>query len=104
MSVLVEFSMFPTDHGESKSAYVSRIIDMIDKSGVPYKLSPMGTTFEAETIEDALKIIEQAYKVLEPDCNRVYSSLKMDIRKGTSGRMKSKIESVEKAIGRNVSS
>ena len=102
MSVLVEFSMFPTDKGESVSPYVSRIIKMIDESGIPYKLTPMGTVFETETMEEALKILEKAYKQLEPDCNRVYSVVKFDIRKGKSNRLKQKIESVEKQLGKEV--
>ncbi len=102
MSVLLEFSMFPTDKGESVSPYVSRIIDMIDKSGVAYQLTPMGTVVETETMREALDIIEKAYEQLEPDCSRVYSSLKFDIRKGKSGRLKSKIASVEKVLERTV--
>ncbi|MCX7760052.1 MAG: MTH1187 family thiamine-binding protein [Hydrogenothermaceae bacterium] len=103
MSFLVEFSMFPTDKGESVSQYVSRIIDMIDKSGVPYRLTPMGTVFEVETMEEALDIINRAYKQLEPDCNRVYTAIKMDIRKGKSGRLEGKIKSVENRLGKEVS-
>ncbi len=103
MSVLVEFSMFPTDKGESVSAYVSRIIKMIDESGLPYKLTPMGTVFETETMEEALQILEKAYKQLEPDCNRVYAVAKFDIRKGKSNRLVQKIQSVERKLGREVS-
>ncbi|NPA13397.1 MAG: MTH1187 family thiamine-binding protein [Aquificae bacterium] len=103
MSVLVEFAMFPTDKGESVSAYVSRIIKMIDESGIPYKLTPMGTVFETETMEEALQIINQAYKQLEKDCNRVYSVVKFDIRKGKSNRLIQKIQSVEKKLGKEVS-
>ena len=103
MSVLVEFSMFPTDKGESVSAYVSRIIKMIDESGIPYKLTPMGTVFETETIEEALEIIKKAYKQLEPDCNRVYSVVKFDIRKGKGNRLVQKIKSVEAKLGKEVS-
>ncbi|WP_457639794.1 MTH1187 family thiamine-binding protein [Persephonella sp.] len=103
MSVLVEFAMFPTDKGESVSPYVSRIIKMIDESGVPYKLTPMGTVFETETMEEALQIIQNAYKQLEKDCNRVYSVVKFDIRKGKSNRLVQKIESVEKKLGKKVS-
>lgn len=103
MSVLVEFAMFPTDKGESVSAYVSRIIKMIDESGVPYKLTPMGTVFETETMEEALDIINKAYKQLEKDCNRVYSVVKFDIRKGKSNRLVQKIQSVEKKLGKQVS-
>ena len=103
MSVLVEFSMFPTDKGESVSSYVSRIIKMIDESGIPYKLTPMGTVFETETMEEALKILDKAYKQLEKDCNRVYAVAKFDIRKGKSNRLLQKIQSVEKKLGREVS-
>jgi len=102
MSVLLEFSMFPTDKGESVSPYVSRIIDMIDKSGIAYQLTPMGTVVETETMKEALLIIEKAYEELEPDCDRVYSSLKFDIRKGRSDRLTQKIASVEKVLERSV--
>ncbi len=98
MSVLVEFAMFPTDKGESVSKYVSRIIKMFEKSGMNYQLTPMGTIFEVETINEATKIINDSYKLLEPDCNRVYTAIKMDIRKNKSNRMKQKIESVMKNI------
>ncbi|MEO2066261.1 MAG: MTH1187 family thiamine-binding protein, partial [Desulfurobacteriaceae bacterium] len=92
-----------TDKGESVSPYVARIIKMIDESGVPYKLTPMGTVFETETMAEALKIIEKAYSLLEPDCNRVYCVAKFDIRKGKSGRLVQKIKSVEEKIGKEVS-
>ncbi len=99
MSVLVEFAMFPTDVGESKSAYIGRIIKMIDESGFNYKLTPMGTIIEADELGDILALIEKSYKQLEPDCNRVYSTIKIDIRKGKGNRMKDKVKSVEEKIG-----
>ena len=105
MSVLLEFSMFPTSdecrEGASVSKYVSRIIDMIDSSGVAYQLTPMGTIIETDTMKEALEIIEKAYESLG-DCERVYSSLKFDIRKGTSKRLKQKIASVEGHLKRKV--
>ena len=104
-SVLLEFSMFPTSddcrEGASVSKQVSKIIDMIDKSGYPYKLTPMGTVVETTSVREALDIIEKAYEQL--DCERVYSALKFDIRKNSANRLKTKIESVEKNLGKEVS-
>ncbi|GAB6073556.1 MTH1187 family thiamine-binding protein [Nautilia lithotrophica] len=100
MSVLVEFAMFPTDKGESVSEYVSRIIKMFKESDVNYQLTPMGTIFEVESMEKATEVINNAYKQLEPDCNRIYTTIKMDIRKNRSQRMKQKIKSIEKKIGK----
>ena len=106
-SVLLEFSMFPTSdecrEGSSVSKQVSKIIDAIDKSGIPYQLTPMGTVIEASSMKEALNIIELAYEQLE-DCDRVYSALKFDIRKNCKNRLKTKIKSVEKVLNRKVNS
>jgi len=106
VSVLLEFSMFPTSgdcrDGASVSQYVSRIVDAIDRSGAAYQLTPMGTIVETETVREALEIVALAYEQLEGDCERVYSSLKFDIRKGKVGRLKTKIASVEGHLGRLV--
>ena len=101
MSVLLEFAMFPTDKsGDSASDSVSKVIDMINKSGVNYKLTAMGTIIETETLKEALDIVNQSYEVLEPFSKRVYSTISIDIRKGKTNRLKQKIKSIESKIGR----
>ena len=101
-SVLLEFSMFPTSSdcrdGSGVSKQVSKIIDMIRSTGVSYQLTPMGTIIETNSMSEALDIVQKAYEQLE-DCERVYSALKFDIRKGKSNRLKTKIASVEAKIG-----
>ncbi|MCW8883135.1 MAG: MTH1187 family thiamine-binding protein [Sedimenticola sp.] len=100
MSVLLEFAMFPTDKGESVSEYVSQIIKMIHDSGSDYQLTPMGTIIETDTLSQAMTLVESAYQVLDDaGCDRVYSSLKLDIRKGKNNRLKGKVESVRNRIG-----
>jgi len=103
MSVLIEFAMFPTDKGESVSEYVGRILNVIDEEGHPYTLTAMGTIIEVEKLDDALKIVKKAYTQLEKDCNRVYSTIKLDIRKGAMGRLTQKVVSVEKKVGKKLS-
>ncbi|NOR86248.1 MAG: MTH1187 family thiamine-binding protein [Bacteroidales bacterium] len=99
MSVLVNFAMFPTDSGTSVSKYVSEIIEMIAESGFSYKLNPMGTSYETETMSDALDLIEKSYKILE-NHDRIYAVVNFDIQKNKSGRMISKIKSIEEKIGK----
>lgn len=102
MSVLLEFAMFPTDKGESVSDYVSRILKVVDEAGFPFTLTAMGTIVEAEELDDALKIVKRAYEQIEGDCQRVYSTIKLDIRKGKGCRLKQKVESVEKKVGKKL--
>ncbi|ADV47355.1 MTH1187 family thiamine-binding protein [Nitratifractor salsuginis] len=102
MSALVEFAMFPTDQTESKSAFVARVLDLVDRSGLPYQLTPMGTIIEAETVSEIFTLIEKAHAELESDCNRIYSVLKIDYRKGPVGRLQKKKASVEAKLGRKL--
>ena len=88
------------DKGESVSAQVAKIIAMIDGSGIDYQLTPMGTIIETEDLEAALRMISDAYHQIEPDCTRVYAAVKLDIRKGKTGRLRQKIESIEQKIGK----
>jgi len=97
-SVLVEFSMFPLDKGESVSKYVSKIIKMLENSNIQYKLTPMGTIFEVSSFEEAIKILNNSYKELENNCNRIYSNVKFDIRKNKKNRIKEKIESIKEKL------
>ncbi len=100
MSVLLEFTMFPTDKSESKSKEVAEVIKIIRESGLSYQLTAMATIIETQNISTALALVEKCYLRLEElGCNRVYSTLKFDIRKGHENRLKTKIESVEKHIG-----
>jgi uncharacterized protein (TIGR00106 family) len=102
MSVLFELAMFPTDKGESVSEFVGRILKVIDESRVSYKLTPMGTIIEVDTLDESLAVIREAYGQLEPDCNRVYSTVKFDIRKDKKGRLEQKVASVEEKVGRKL--
>ena len=95
MSVLMNFAMFPTDKGDSVSHYVTKIIKHIRRSGYANQLTAMGTLVETETLLEAITLIDESYKVLEEDCERVYVTINIDIRKGKLGRMESKIRSVE---------
>jgi len=96
MSVLMEFAMFPTDKGDSVSAYVSKVIESIDASNHSYQLTAMGTVVEVDTMEEALAILQRAYDVLDPVSERVYSSVKFDIRKNKKNRLKGKIDSIHR--------
>ena len=100
MSVLMEFAIFPTDKGESVSRYVAPVIKMIKEECASYTTSPMGTTIETDTMEEALEILRKANKILETDCKRIYIAAKFDIRKGGNNRITQKIESLNKELNK----
>lgn len=100
--VLLEFSMTPSTREESKSPYVARILDLIDRSGLPYQLTPMGTIIEGDWAE-VMAVVGDCFAALAADCPRISSQIKIDYRAGGNSRMKSKVEAVEARLGRKLS-
>src|SRR5436305_15237472 len=97
--LLAEISMWPMDKGESVGAYVAPLLDVIDRSGLAYKLGPLGTSIEGEW-DDVMAVLKRCFEVLAADSNRVVCTAKMDWRKRYPGRLEGKVQSVEEKIGR----
>ena len=100
--VLLEFSMSPSTKGESLSPYVARSLDIIDKSGLPYQLTPMGTIIEGEWAE-VMAVVTACFEAMQTDCERISTQIKIDYRAGPGGRIQSKIDAVEQRLGRKLS-
>lgn len=99
--VLAEFSMFPTDKGESVSQWVAQVIKHIDSSGINYRLTPMSTILEGNW-DEVMAVITGCFKILEPQCNRIYVTLKVDYRRGENSRIESKVHKIESLLKKQV--
>jgi len=99
--VLLEFSMSPLGKGESVGKYVARSLEIVDQSGVDYRLNPMGTVLEGDWGE-VFGVVKKCYARMKKDCNRISCSIKVDYRKGAKGRLDGKVMSVEKRLGRKL--
>lgn len=99
--VLLEFAMSPTGHAGSLAPYVARILDVIDRSGVRYQLTSMGTILEGEW-DEVMAVVGACFRALEPDCERIGMNLKVDYRRGADSRMRSKVDAVEQQLGRSL--
>ncbi|MDZ7589744.1 MAG: MTH1187 family thiamine-binding protein [Rubrivivax sp.] len=99
--VLLEFSMAPLGQGTSVSAAVARILDVIDRSGLPYQLTPMGTILEGEW-DPVMAVVTACFRTLETDAERIAVNLKVDWRRGPAPRLKTKTARVEQHLGRKL--
>ena len=99
--VLLEFSMSPLGKGESVGKYVSRSLEIIEKSGVDYRLNPMGTVLEGEW-DKVFGVVKKCYQRMSKDCGRISCVIKVDYRRGKKGRLSGKVASVEKRLKRKL--
>ena len=99
--VLLEFSIVPLGQGESVSEYVARSLEIVERSGLDYRLHAMGTILEGE-LDAVLGVLRQCLDAVAADCHRVTCTAKLDWRKGASGRLAGKVHRVEERLGRRL--
>jgi uncharacterized protein (TIGR00106 family) len=97
--VLLKFSMAPLEKGPSVGDYVARSLTIIDESGLDYRLHAMGTIIEGE-LDQVLAVLQKCFEAMATDCQRITCTAKLDYRQGHSGRLQSKVASVEEKLGR----
>jgi uncharacterized protein (TIGR00106 family) len=102
MSLMTLFSMTPLGKGESVSKYVAKVVDVVDKSGLPYMITPMGTIIESETWDETMSVLKDGFNLMQQDCSRISVVIKIDYREGKSGRFKAKVASLEKKLNRKL--
>jgi uncharacterized protein (TIGR00106 family) len=99
--IVLDFSIFPVNKGESLSHYVAKSLDIVDRSGLDYRCHAMGTLLEGEW-DDVMNVVRGCFQALAVDCDRIECTIKIDYRKARTGRLKSKVASVEEKLGRPV--
>ena len=99
--MLVEFSVIPVGGGESIGGEIAKVLDMVDKSGLPYRANPMGTVIEGEW-DEVMALIKRCHEAVLRDGVRVFTSITIDDRPGKPGRITEKLASVERRLGREI--
>jgi uncharacterized protein (TIGR00106 family) len=83
----------------SMSYHISEAVKAIEKSGVKYQLTPMGTVMEVSSIDEAFNAMKAAHEaVIKKGVKRVVTHLTIDDRRDAPKSMDEKIESVKSKI------
>jgi uncharacterized protein (TIGR00106 family) len=99
--VVVEFSIVPVGKGEELAGPVAKIVDLIDRSGLPYRLTAMGTIVEGEW-DDVFALVRECHRRMRQEAGRVLTHIAVDDREGAKARIAGKVVDVEKALGRRL--
>jgi uncharacterized protein (TIGR00106 family) len=97
--MLTEFSIVPIGIGSSIGEQLSAVLNIVDKSGLPYRLNPMGTVIEGEW-EEIIGLIKKCRDELMKKEERVLISITIDDRKDKPNRIEEKVASIERRLGR----
>lgn len=96
--MIVEISFVPVGVGTSLSRYIAIVIKNIEKSGLKYQLTPMGTIVEGEWNEISNLIDYSHNLIFEMGIERIITNIKIDYRLDKKSSMQDKIDSVKKKM------
>ncbi len=99
--MLVEFSIVPIGAGNSISGQVAEVLRIVDASGLPYKINPMGTVAEGEW-DEVMSLIKKCHASVMKTGKRTLTSISIDDRPGYPNRLDEKVKSVEQTMGKSL--
>lgn len=99
--MLVEFSIIPIGTGSSIGDKLAEVLKLVDASGIPYKVNPMGTVIEGEW-DELFRLIRQCHESVMKKGERVVTTISVDDRKEKPNRLDEKVKSVERRIGKSL--
>ncbi|MCX8042707.1 MAG: MTH1187 family thiamine-binding protein [Desulfobacterota bacterium] len=98
---IVEISIVPIGtETTSVSHYVAQAVAILQRSGLRYELSPMGTIIEGDLRTIMQVILEMHESVFTQAARRVYTVIKIDDRRDITTNMEYKVRSVEQKLVR----
>ncbi len=97
--MVVEFSVVPVGGGEELAGPIARVLDLVDRSGLPYRLTAMGTIVEGSW-DEVLGLVRLCHETLRGEKTRVLTHIAIDDRPSAAGRIEGKVRDVEAVLGR----
>lgn len=85
--------------GTSLSKYIAAAVSALDKTGIKYEISGMGTIMESDDSEKLFEAIKASHEaVFKVGAQRVATSIKIDERRDKEKSLEEKIISVKKKM------
>jgi uncharacterized protein (TIGR00106 family) len=97
--LIVAFSVTPLGIGEDVGEVVAEAVRVVRESGLPNRTDAMFTSIEGEW-DEVLGVVKKAVEVVAARAPRVSVVLKADIRPGVTDGLTSKIETIDRHLGR----
>ncbi len=80
---------------------MAEVINLIDNSGLDYRLGAMTTTVEGD-VHEIFDLIKKCHLKMRQYSNRVVTHITIDDREGACNRLFGKPESIEKKLGKKL--
>ena len=95
--MLAEFTIYPTDETHM-SKDVAGMTEILEDSGINFRLGPMGTTLEGDW-KQIMSAIERCHEAMVKHHGRIITSITIDHRKDKPNHLDEMVAAVERHLG-----
>ncbi|MDA8090967.1 MAG: MTH1187 family thiamine-binding protein [Nitrospiraceae bacterium] len=99
--MLAEFSIVPVGVGSSLGDRLAEVLKIVNASGLPYKVNPMGTVIEGDW-NDVMELVRKCHEAVMKTGERALTAISIDDRKNKPNRIDEKVRSIEGRIGKDL--
>ena len=94
---MAEISIIPLSEDVHLAKYIAKAVEIVHKSDIEYRLTPMGTVLVGEW-DPVMEIIRKCHEAVCENSDRVMTKIKIDDLKEMDKSPEDKINSVEKHL------
>ena len=95
--MIVEFSVVPIGKDAHLSESIARLVKIVEKSGLPYELTAMGTIVEGSW-DGIMRVIKACHVKALETAPRALTRISIDDFPGRSDRLKGKVNAVKEKL------
>jgi uncharacterized protein (TIGR00106 family) len=96
--MLFELSLIPLGGDAHHSDEIAEALKIIESSGLPYQLAPMGTCIEGDW-DAVLPVIRQCHARMREKSPHVITLLRIEDEEGARDKIRRNVTSVEEKLG-----
>ena len=96
--MLAELSIIPVGGNPHSSAELAKVLKLVEKSGLPYQLTPSATCIEGEW-DQIMPLIRQCHERARKDSAHIVTFIKLEEDDGERDKLTRNVTSVEEKMG-----
>ena len=96
--MLFELSLVPIGRDSHVSEEIAEALKLIEKSGLPFQLTPSSTCIEGEW-NQVIPLIERCHRLLRQKCPHLLTMIKIEDQEDSKNMIRRNIASVEEKVG-----
>lgn len=96
--MIIEFSIIPLGGDTHISTEVAEALKIVDTSGLPYQLTPLGTCLEGEW-DEVMTTIRRCHERVRELSPHVITTIKIEDEQGAKDKLSRNVVSVEEKVG-----